>query len=593
MADAVGAENGGHEPHQAAAGGNRGTDAHLAELRSILVGPERRELRALQDEVRDPVVHTEQVSRVLPDALEQRARDPRLMRALAPSIEQAITASVQRDPQPLADALFPVIGPAIRRAVAHSVEAMLETVNRTIEHSVSSQALRWRWTAWRTGKSFAEIVLLNTIEYRVEQVFLIHRETGLLLQQVAIDSTHAQDADQISAMLTAIRDFARDSFQVASAESLESLRVGDLAVIIEQGPYAVLAAVIRGVIPAEVRAALQDALDSVHRQYSRELKAFAGDASAFAAARPILEACLLSQARREHQRGPSPWRWAAALAVVVVAIGVWALMAARDRQRWNSFVERLDDEPGIVVLASGREDGRLFVAGLRDPLAVDPEQLIAAFDLAAQAIDTRWEPYESQHPSFVTARAVNLLRPPAGVALAYGDGVLTARGSAPGHWIADSARLAPALAGVRDFRFVGQSIEEQLVAAVSDERVLFAKGATVIAPEQEAAVERVVAGLRDLDTLLASGNQRVTVEVVGHADSDGPDHLNDALSAARAEQVAARLRLHAFDRVLITARGAGRPGLATAAATTDQQRDRRVEFRVRLTNDARPGRGRS
>ena len=34
------------------------------------------------------------------------------------------------------------------------------------------------------GKSFAEVVLLNTLRYRVEQVFLIHAESGLLLQHV-------------------------------------------------------------------------------------------------------------------------------------------------------------------------------------------------------------------------------------------------------------------------------------------------------------------------------------------------------------------------------------------------------------------------
>ena len=67
-------------------------------------------------------------------------------------------------------------------------------------------------TAWRTGKSFAEVVLLNTLVYRVEQVFLIHAQTGLLLQHVVADAVTAQDADMVSGMLTAIRDFARDSF---------------------------------------------------------------------------------------------------------------------------------------------------------------------------------------------------------------------------------------------------------------------------------------------------------------------------------------------------------------------------------------------
>src|SRR6478736_7411439 len=283
-------------------------DESFAELRTLLVGPERQDLLELQAHVLDPAVQTRDVSRVLPDAIALRADDPQLTRALAPSVEEAITSSVRRDPRPLADALFPVIGPAIRKAIAHTLSGMIESLNRTLEQSVSFRALHWRWEALRTGKSFAEVVLLHTLQYRVEQVFLIHAETGLLLQHLSADPRASQDADQISAMLTAIRDFARDSFRVAGGESLEGLRIGDLTVIVEQGPYAILAGVIRGTAPHTVRVLFQDALESVHRQLSPELKAFRGDAAPFERARPILDGCLVSQLRPREKKS-SYRRW--------------------------------------------------------------------------------------------------------------------------------------------------------------------------------------------------------------------------------------------------------------------------------------------
>src|SRR5262245_44551906 len=135
----------------------------FAQLRSIIVGPEQRKLRALQAHLTDSAAQTRQVSKVLPDALELRADDPQLKRALAPSIEEAITTSVRKNPQALADAMFPVIGPAIRKAVAHTFDAMIESVNQSIEQTVSWRALQWRWTAWRTGKPFAELVIANTL----------------------------------------------------------------------------------------------------------------------------------------------------------------------------------------------------------------------------------------------------------------------------------------------------------------------------------------------------------------------------------------------------------------------------------------------
>ena len=62
---------------------------------------------------------------------------PTSSRALTPSLERAITASVRRNPRPLADALFPVMGPAIRKAVAHGLAGMVESFNRTLELSLS------------------------------------------------------------------------------------------------------------------------------------------------------------------------------------------------------------------------------------------------------------------------------------------------------------------------------------------------------------------------------------------------------------------------------------------------------------------------
>src|SRR5262245_28009478 len=92
--------------------------ADLATLRAVLVGPERRRLAALQKRLDDRDARARDVADVLPHVLLQHSQDPQFARALTPPLEKALTASVRRDPRPLADALFPVMGPAIRKAVA-------------------------------------------------------------------------------------------------------------------------------------------------------------------------------------------------------------------------------------------------------------------------------------------------------------------------------------------------------------------------------------------------------------------------------------------------------------------------------------------
>ena len=567
----------------------RPSEDSFAQLRSIILGPEQRKLRALRKHVLDPTAQTRDVSRVLPDALQLRARDPQLMRALAPSVEEAITASVQKNPQALADALFPVIGPAIRKAVAHTFDAMIDSVNQTIERSVSWHAVQWRLTAWRTGKPFAEVVIANTLDYRVEQVFLIHRESGLLLQHVAINRRSGQDADQISAMLTAITDFARDSFHVGRADTLESMRVGELAVTIVQGPHAILAAVVRGSITPPVRASIEAALESVHRQFGPALQSFSGDSSSFEPARPLLEACLVSQRRRKEQR-PSYRGWAIAAAAVVVALSIWLFVDIRERQRWNAYLERLAAEPGVVLLASGKRDGAYFVTGLRDPLARDPAEFVAAANLAPESVRSRWEPYQALHPPFVKARAALLLRPPQGVSLSYDHGLLIATGSAPQQWIDESERLAPAIAGVRQFTFEGESAEARLIGEIERARIGFARGQSAIDSTQQPALAALAAHLQQLNAALASSRRRAVVEILGYASSDGPSGLNVALSQARAERVHLALAGDPLTHIQLSARGLGSASVLPGATEAEHDRNRRTSFRVQLTDAPLPRR---
>jgi OOP family OmpA-OmpF porin len=62
----------------------------LAELRELILGPERRRLRELERRL-DAVGSPEELAELLPEAIALRARrDRQLARALAPTVESAI-----------------------------------------------------------------------------------------------------------------------------------------------------------------------------------------------------------------------------------------------------------------------------------------------------------------------------------------------------------------------------------------------------------------------------------------------------------------------------------------------------------------------
>ncbi len=248
---------------------NDPNEAALAQLRQLLLNPEQVKIDKLQERLDNPQLYAEDLSKVLPEAimLLSLQRQEKLTKALLPTIEEAIQLSVKQDINILANAIFPIIGPAIRKAIQVAISALIQSLNETLDHSLSPQSFKWRLEAKQTGKTFAEVVLLRTLLYRVEQVFLIHKNTGLVLQHIVGDLVAAQDADLVSAMLRAIQDFVHDSFSTQQGDGLETLRFGELTIWIEEGSEAILAGVIRGNAPQGLRLVFQDVIEKTHSDF--------------------------------------------------------------------------------------------------------------------------------------------------------------------------------------------------------------------------------------------------------------------------------------------------------------------------------------
>src|SRR6202034_2376403 len=262
------------------------------ELRHLIVAPEQEGIASIQDRLDNLEKRTEDVSVVVAEAIQMRREkgdDLALAAALAPTIQETLRESVRRDPHVLADALFPVMGPAIRKSIAETLRGMLESFNEALEHSLSWRGMKWRIEAFRTGKPFAEIVMMHSLLYRVEQVFLIHRETGLVLNHVVAPSAPAQDADMVAGLLSAIQQFARDSFQPGTTENLGNMTFDELQIRVVSGPNAVIAAAIRGHAPEAYNLAMNETLEEIQRHYSSALAHFTGDPGPFRAAEADLQ----------------------------------------------------------------------------------------------------------------------------------------------------------------------------------------------------------------------------------------------------------------------------------------------------------------
>jgi OOP family OmpA-OmpF porin len=418
------------------------------ELRRLLLSRERAQLRELTDRVSDKERRSQDVAGVLPEAIKMsRERGEELTHALQPAVEGSIKESIDQRPQVFVDALHPIIGPIVRRSIAESLRRLLQSLNQTLEHTFSWRGLKWRFEALRTGKTFAEVVMLRSLVYRVEQLFLIHRETSLALLHVAADSAVSKDSDMVAGMLSAIQDFARDSFEAGEDSALEEFRVGELQVWIAPGRSAYLAAVIRGNPSRELRSTLEDAIESIHILKGSALTFFRGDAAVFETLRPELESCLQAQYNTE-KRGRPTRAWLMLLAIAVVAI-FGLVLAAQSKSKWKNFLGRLKSQPGIVVTdAQHRWFSSSQVSGLRDASAADPATLARDANLDPSRIRFHWKEFLALDPASVRRRFEQRFSVPNETKIAINDGVLMLSGPTPYAWLEQVRREATLIPGV-------------------------------------------------------------------------------------------------------------------------------------------------
>jgi outer membrane protein OmpA-like peptidoglycan-associated protein len=419
------------------------------ELRQLLLSREREQLRELRDRIVDKERRSQDIAGVLPEAVKlSRERGEELAHALRPAVEGSIKESIDQRPQIFVDALHPIIGPIVRRSIAESLRRLLQSLNQTLEHTFSWRGLKWRFEALRTGKSFAEVVMLRSLVYRVEQLFLIHRKTSLSLLHVKSDPAMSKDSDMVAGMLSAIQDFARDSFEVGEDAALEEFRVGELQVWISPGRSAYLAAVIRGNPSRELRSTLEETIESIHVLKGSALANFQGSAVIFEPLRPELEACLRAQytTAKSDRRPTRVW----VILGTAVAVAIFGLaLAAQSKSKWKDFLGRLNAQPGLIV--TDAQQGWLSssqVSGLRDVSSTDPAALAREAKLDPARIRFHWKEYLALDPASVRRRFEQRFGVPNETRIALKDGVLTLSGSIPYEWLERVRREATLIPGV-------------------------------------------------------------------------------------------------------------------------------------------------
>lgn len=186
------------------------------------------------------------------------ARHDQMARAVAPLVVKTIKTELRNSQDEMVEALYPITGRLVKAYVASAMKDMMNQMNRRLEMN----PLMLRFRSLLSGYSMAELVLADTQRLEMEELFLIQRGSGALIQRWPESASASRsNADiHMSGVITAINDFAGHAFQDAGG-TLRSLSMDDgSTVFLRASPVHLLAVKCRGVPVSGVEQMLDEEL---------------------------------------------------------------------------------------------------------------------------------------------------------------------------------------------------------------------------------------------------------------------------------------------------------------------------------------------
>ena len=533
-------------------------DNSLEKVRELLIGRDDKFVQQKLD--RDAKGF---VSNVVSEALfERETKDGSVNKVLVPLVEKSLHRSIEANSEKIVGTLYPLVGTLVRKAVSSFLVEFVERTNALIENSFSPKSISWRFKAWQSGVKYSEYVASQIYQYQVQQLLVIHRETGTLLHSISSDPDKEKDADLISSMLVAINDFVADAFGVTATETdneLGEIKTEDFTLLIKIGPQALLVAAVTGSIPPEVRGKLQQVLEEFHQFYQQPLVNYEGDNAPFDGCETILADCLVSERKEGEGKKSKRLIGAAVLLVIFVALAVLSFMRL-SLSILKSDLHELTPPPGIIVTDTYISNGIVHTKVLRDPVSTSIEQWFSDNGIDAEKVTVIEEPFVSLKPSVVERKLETLvaeypLNELESITIAKKEnrtflisGVvfnttaidLTQKISAiPGisTVAVDTTTLKVKPAYDVDDAVLQKAALNRLVDKVSSQNVLFATNQEALSEVQLAKLETLANDIKQLLTLADKTSTVVSIIVMGASDNSGSSARNRALSQKRAENV--------------------------------------------------------
>ena len=569
-------------------------------LKDVLFGRENALLQELRRIVADHDMRigsqerlSESVAAILADALRSAGVKNReaLALSMAPVIAGAIRNEIRNSRNEIVDALYPIMGRLASAYVLSVFRNFVEEANRRLESGLSGRYLRLRLKSLLTGTPYAELLLRESGEFRIQDVMLIDAGKGVLLERWQAPGAPEQETPaeeesrHLSAMLAAINRFSTETPK-ARHQELRIIDVGASQLYLRSSAKCLFAVRATGSGGRKLLKSLDAAILEILEIYEPSIQS----ANLREATRARRQALLglagkLQQTLMQRRRAPV---FATALFVLTGALlAAWAGWSAWERaeaRRISTAASSvIQTHPGVagypVSVSLDPDHSKLTLTGFVPSAGIKEELERGIGDKAPEV------PLESTLLVMPDAGKTAELERTASQVLARLDELAAQRGSeeTDAKLLGLSREIESVRVGLAEqrvnlsaLRQGSLSPEQRLAQWAARNAIFFAEDTQFREPD---IASKQLAELRDL-----LAGTALHVRLVGFTDLLGDAGNNERLASGRAKTVADELIKLGVPASRLTIAGRAKEGLI-AADRGPASRNRRVEFHLAFINE--------
>jgi hypothetical protein len=220
---------------------NKDEEVLMLQLRDILLRDDRETLSAVKKVLDDKALLSDRISPIVEEHLENmRQNFPQEYEQL---VNKMIEQKLKSSQKEIVEVIYPVLGQMITKFISLQFQMLKESIDKQVKETFTTKTIMDKIKYRIFGVKTADIIIASADVPYIEEVFVIQKNSGLLLGSAALYPTENRDA--VAGMLTAIKDFVEDAFE-KDKEDLETINYGTYRVMLYSFPTYYFAMALSG-----------------------------------------------------------------------------------------------------------------------------------------------------------------------------------------------------------------------------------------------------------------------------------------------------------------------------------------------------------